>query len=177
MAIIHRATISPTKAELLHGVLGGPVTVLGSYRFDDPDGEVGVEAFVVRRGAAVEHVVMTYRGDPLEGAAGHLISTMEHSALGRRWVYDGSHDPVARACFERALRGDQEQAVEEVWDGDGRIGAREPTARLTVVGDPGPGADASLVIARVIDPSPDLGRGPRLRVEWDGGSAVVASLV
>jgi hypothetical protein len=42
MAIVHSsATIRPTKRELLETVLGGSVEVLGSYRFDDPAGEVG----------------------------------------------------------------------------------------------------------------------------------------
>src|SRR5215213_4570191 len=46
MAIVHSsATVRPTKRELLESMLGGAVEVLGSYRFDDPAGEVGVEAF------------------------------------------------------------------------------------------------------------------------------------
>ena len=39
MAIIHRATVSPTKQELLERSVGAPVSMVGGYRFDDPDGE------------------------------------------------------------------------------------------------------------------------------------------
>ena len=133
MAIIHKASISPTKTELLERILGGAVTVLGSYRFDDPAGEVGVEAFIVRSGARNRQIVLTYRGAPLQGAEATLVSTMEHSVLGRRWVYDGTSDVVAVACFRRALLGDQEQAAEEIWEHGQRIGTREPTVRLSVV--------------------------------------------
>ena len=176
MAIIHKATIRPTKPELLEQLLGGPVTVLGAYRFDDPDGAVGVEALIARCGADTRQVVLAYRGAPLEGAEDRLVSTMEHSALGRRWIYDGSRDPVALACFHRALRGEQEQAVEEVWDGDARIATRESTARLSVEGDGDPGPGATLAIAGRLDPADAPAAQRRLRAAWEGGTAVVATL-
>jgi hypothetical protein len=37
---------------------------------------------------------MTFRGAPLDGAEGSLITTAVHSVLGTRWVYDGPADPV-----------------------------------------------------------------------------------
>ena len=95
MAIIHRATITPTKLELAAAWLdrqgaggAGDLEMVGSYRFDDPEGEVGVEALLVRRSGEVFHLPVTYRGAPLDGAGAHLITTMEHSVLGRRWVYE-----------------------------------------------------------------------------------------
>jgi len=51
MALFHRATITPTKAELIADwaptqawgpPAGVPIEVVGSYRFDDPDGRVGM---------------------------------------------------------------------------------------------------------------------------------------
>ena len=45
----------------------------------------------------VYQVPLTYRGAPLEGGQHALVGTMEHSVLGRRWVYDGPHDPVYAA--------------------------------------------------------------------------------
>ena len=42
--------------------------MIGSYRFDDPDGRVGMETF--------------------------LITEMQHSVLGTRRVYDGVRDPL-----------------------------------------------------------------------------------
>jgi hypothetical protein len=55
MAILHRASVTPSKRELAEAWLDeqpwavdGGVEMLGSYRFDDPAGEVGVEAMLVR---------------------------------------------------------------------------------------------------------------------------------
>ncbi|WP_460459847.1 maltokinase N-terminal cap-like domain-containing protein [Angustibacter peucedani] len=57
MAVHHPATIVPTKQQLLEdwvprqpwasGVDTSTLTRLGAYRFDDPDGEVGVETHLV----------------------------------------------------------------------------------------------------------------------------------
>ncbi|UMG92357.1 hypothetical protein [Nocardioides sp. TF02-7] len=182
MAILHAATITPTKPELLASWLGGPVEVVASYRFDDPAGEVGVEAFVVRYDDRLRHVVLTYRGAPLpETGPGaddaRMVGAMEHSVLGRRWVYDGTTDPVAVDCFRRAVLGDQHQAVLEVWKDGELVATREPTARLhstapTATTPPVP-ADATLRIVRDLgEPLPD----PALVVAWDGGEAAVATL-
>lgn len=176
MAILHKATVRPTKRELLERIVGKPATVLGTYRFDDPAGEVGVEAFVVRAGGTTRHVVLTYRGEPLEGAETDLISTMEHSVLGRRWIYDGTSDPVAVACFRRALRGEQDQAVEEIWDSGHHVGTREQTVQLSVVPGQTPAAKAALDIAIDLGRPPVSTLGPQLRATWDGGAAIVASL-
>jgi len=171
MAKVHSsATILPTKAELLETVLDGPVEVLGSYRFDDPAGEVGIEAFVVRRSAQLQHVVFTYRGAPLEVAEARLLSTMEHSELGQRWVYDGTTDPVAVECFRRAVLGEQKQAVLELWEDGSLVGTREPTVRLSARA--GISADGPIVrIARTLG---DATTGPALVAKWAGGEAVVA---
>ena len=37
-------------------------------------------------------VPLTYRDEPLDGAEDGLISEMQHSVLGTRWVYDGLRD-------------------------------------------------------------------------------------
>jgi hypothetical protein len=39
-------------------------------------------------------VPLTYRDEPLAGADDALITEMEHSVLGMRWVYDGLRDPL-----------------------------------------------------------------------------------
>ena len=176
MAIIHKASVSPTRMELLERIFGEAVTVLGTYRLDDPSGEVGIEAFIACSGAKTRQVVLTYRGAPLEGAEEDLISTMEHSVLGRRWIYNGTGDPVAVACFRRALRGEQEQALEELWDNGQRVGTVEPSIRLSVVAGQSPEVDAAPVIARDLDNAPTHARGPSLRAEWNSGGAIVASI-
>lgn len=102
MARFHRATITPTKAELIAEwaptqawgpSTAGPVDVIGSYRFDDPDGRVGMETHLVTADGVLFQVPLTYRDEPL--AIDHaLITKMEHSVLGTRWVYDGLRDPI-----------------------------------------------------------------------------------
>ena len=102
MALFHAATLTPTKAECLSGWVptqpwgpstGDPVELVGSYRFDDPDGRVGMEIHLARAGDTLFQVPLTYRDAPLDGAGDALITAMEHSALGTRWVYDGLRDP------------------------------------------------------------------------------------
>ena len=103
MALFHRATINPTKEELIATWAPtrpwGPsaedsLEVFGSYRFDDPEGRVGMETHLARAGDVLFQVPLTYRDEPLAGGEDALITTMEHSVLGTRWVYDGLRDPV-----------------------------------------------------------------------------------
>ena len=95
MALFHRATITPTKAELIAQWAPtrswGPAAdirldVIGSYRFDDPDGRVGMETHLVTAAGTLLQVPLTYRDEPLEGADDALIVEMQHSALGTRFV-------------------------------------------------------------------------------------------
>lgn len=109
MAVIHPTTVTPTKLELLASWLptrpwysGGAdeptLAKAGGFRLDDPQGEVGIEFMVVTDSGGpqpVSYLVpLTYRGAPLDGAEKALVGTMEHGVLGRRWAYDGCHDPV-----------------------------------------------------------------------------------
>ena len=177
MAVVHSsATIRPTKQELLEAFFDGPVEVVGAYRFDDPDGEVGVEGFLVRRDDALRHVLFSYRGAILAEDGARLVSTMEHSELGPRWIYDGATDPVAVACVRRAILGEQAQAVLELWE-DGRlVGTREPAVRLGAVagdaaahgGDPG--------VVHVLREPEEAASAPALLATWDGGRDVIARL-
>jgi hypothetical protein len=140
MALIYKATLKPSKLELLHAWLPSrpwvsaaqDVRQVGAYRFDDPVGEVGIETFLLQAGdGSVLHVPLTYRGAPLSGAEEYLIGLTEHSVLGPRWVYDGCGDPVwATALVTTVLTGGSQ--VEELVDTNGRLEAREPT--MTVWG-------------------------------------------
>ena len=181
MAIIHRdGNITPTKRELAaawldrQGLGAGDVEMLGAYRFDDPAGQVGIEGHLVRRGGEVFHLPMTYRGAPRDGAGADLLATMEHSVLGRRWVYAAEGDPVALACYGAALAGRQEQASLEVWEGGVPTGQQRPnTVALTAEGD-GP-AGSKVQLYRVPgDSAGSPAAGRRLIAAWDGGSGVVA---
>lgn len=178
MAILHRATVTPSKRELVETWLdrqpwsgSGDIETIGSYRFDDPEGAVGVEAILVRRAGRLLHVPMTYRGSPLDGAEAHLIGTMHHSVLGRRWIYEAIGDPVAVGCFKRALAGRQDQATLEVYEGGELVARREPDVRIhrssgstAAVGD--------LRLAQVL--GEPLDGFDRLVAKWSEDEAVVA---
>ncbi|RFU42798.1 1,4-alpha-glucan branching protein [Actinomadura logoneensis] len=119
MAVIHQTELTPSKRELLAAWLpsrpwfrGADVPVLtdvGGFRLDDPDGEVGIEFKVVTDSSGTRPstylVPLTYRGAPLDGAEHALVGTMEHGVLGRRWAYDGCHDPVMVAQLLALIEG------------------------------------------------------------------------
>ncbi|TCN50400.1 hypothetical protein EV641_11252 [Rhodococcus sp. SMB37] len=102
VALLYAAQLSPTKPEVIAAWLpsadyySGTTPVLeqvGAYRFDDPDGEVGIEIHLVRDAdGSVYQVPLTYRGAPLPAA--RPVGEMEHSVLGHRYIYDATTDPV-----------------------------------------------------------------------------------
>ncbi|MEV7663350.1 hypothetical protein [Paenarthrobacter sp. NPDC089316] len=118
MAIIHKATLSPSKLELIADYLpkqpwfiqDGEPTLIGAYRFDDPADDVGLETHVVKAGERIYQVPLSYRGHELGGAEEWLIGTMEHSVLGKRWVYDACADPVYVKALATAILTGQQQA-------------------------------------------------------------------
>ncbi|AZZ49841.1 hypothetical protein C5E02_11815 [Rathayibacter rathayi] len=137
MALLHRATITPGKLEIVEAwaptqpwcEVGG-FSQLGAYRFDDPEGDVGVETLIVQApGQPPLQVPLTYRGVPLPGGEEHLIATVEHTVLGRRWVYDGLGDPVAVAAFATAIRTGARE-VEQYVEEDGHRIICPPTATV-----------------------------------------------
>lgn len=119
MAVIHNTVLKPSKLELLTSWLpsrpwyvgdGAPeLAKAGGFRLDDPEGEVGIEFIVVTDTAgdrpSTYLVPLTYRGAPLDGAKHALVGTMEHGVLGRRWAYDGCHDPVMVAQLAALIEG------------------------------------------------------------------------
>src|SRR5436190_253567 len=127
MALFHRATITPTKAELIASWAPtrswGPADadsteVIGSFRFDDPEGRVGMETHIVTAGDILLQVPLTYRDEPLDGAEDALITEMHHSALGTRWVYDGLRDPRFIVMLSGvAMTGQGEALGMAVYDG------------------------------------------------------------
>lgn len=145
MALVHRATLSPSKQELVESWLptrswGSGRTVAGKlaeYRFDDPAGEVGVETILWRTDdGTILQTPLTYRAAPLGGAETYLIGTSEHSVLGPRWVYDGCGDPVWAATLTAAiLTGGTQAQVFFEQDGE-RV---DVPARMQVRGSGGAG--------------------------------------
>ncbi|MGY0059192.1 maltokinase N-terminal cap-like domain-containing protein [Streptomyces sp. LZ34] len=130
MAVIHHTTLKPTKLELLtswlpsrpwYGGAGEPRPAkAGGFRLDDPQGDVGIEFMVVTDAAGAEPisylVPLTYRGAPLDGAEHALVGTMEHGVLGRRWAYDGCHDPVLVAQLWALIEGRVQAQAQSITD-------------------------------------------------------------
>lgn len=147
MALLHATTLTPSKLELLAEWLpqqpwfaGGELEQLGSFRIDDPRGEVGIEGLIVSAGDRTYHVPMTYRAAPLED--GRLIGTMVHGVLGDRWAYDATSDPVyAKALATTILTGGTQAELER--DNAGTREHVEPT--VTVEGSGVPGAQIEAI--------------------------------
>ena len=198
MARLHQADLTPTKQQLLgqwlpsRGWYDGTLArqPVGSFRFDDPDGLVGMEGFLLGSvGGSTLFVPLTYRPVPLVGADRHLIGTMEHSVLGTRWTYDACGDPVWATALATAILTGGTEAVEE-FEVDARIVHREPSVRVRGSGDlvhvppvdtlrchdDGPRTiiDAgcfSLVVARRL--GPEIEAPQVLTADWEGGQRVV----
>ncbi|MFD0596470.1 hypothetical protein ACFQZ4_32985 [Catellatospora coxensis] len=198
MALLYRADIQPTKLELIDSWLPtrswyqGPaepgVRRVTACRFDDPDGEVGVETILVQAGdGPVLHVPLTYRGAPLAGGEPWLVGTTEHSVLGKRWVYDATGDPVyLQALATAILTGGGE--AEEFLEVDGRQERRAPAMSLRGTGAPDTAVPVVGPIDRTTDGDPTrivtgaveltvhrvlgsaTGGGLLLTGVWDGGT-------
>ncbi|WP_431970140.1 maltokinase N-terminal cap-like domain-containing protein [Nocardia sp. bgisy134] len=171
MAVIHRTTMSPSKRDLLTVWLpsrpwyrGGTrprPTKVGGFRLDDPAGEVGIEFMVVTDDSGVRpvtyHLPMTYRGAELPGGAHALIGTSEHGVLGLRWIYDGSHDPVAVAQIAALMSGNAQPQAQSQSD--------TPDSSVVVANSVSDSAVAEFAVADGVDDTEiTVVGGPLLRV-------------
>ena len=181
MALIYTARLDPDKPEWIrrrlvaHG-LPADVTAekVGSYRFDDPAGEIGVESMVVRVGDRLYQTAFAYRGDA--PAEGDVVAEVEHSVLGHRWVVDAATDPDARRILAAAVRGEIPQARLEMHDESGTyLETRAPDLTLRVIGADATGElEVPVELSETDEADVD---GPRCLVaEGDGVRAVVARL-
>ncbi|PKH40476.1 hypothetical protein SAMN05192575_11550 [Nocardioides alpinus] len=160
MGIIHKATLSPSKQELVESWLPGRPWADGhriaekvaEYRFDDPAGEVGVETILwLTEDGSVLQTPLTYRAAPLAGAEEHLIGTTQHSVLGQRWAYDGCGDPVWAATLAAGIVTGARQSQMFVEEDGQRI---DIPARMEVLGS-GAGVDGPAI--RSVDSVRDEG--------------------
>jgi maltokinase-like protein len=184
MALLHHATLSPSKSELLAAWLPSQPWAAGltglkpfaGYRLDDPDGEVGLEGILLRNEAGdVLHVPLTYRAAPLAGAEDHLVGTTEHSALGTRWVYDATGDPVWRATLaETVLSGGT--GAEEYFEEDGKRETREPSVQVAGSGLTTAAGHDELEVVVVRRPGEAVEADAVLTGSWDGGAGVLAGV-
>ena len=172
MAIIHDTTMSPSKLELLTAWLpaqpwyldsgrGPELTKAGGFRLDDPQGEVGIEFMVVTDGsgdrATTYQVPLTYRARALGGAGGALIGTAGHGVLGRRWIYDGTRDPVLVAQLVALIQGEAEPQAQSASN----------TPDPTVTGRPVTNGSLAATAAVVVANGPS-GTDVRVAVRADG---------
>lgn len=200
MSIIYRTTITPSKLELLsawlptrtwYRVTGRPpeLAKAGGFRLEDPEGEVGIEFMVALDASGPEAVAylvpMTYRAAPLDGSDEALIGTTEHGVLGKRWVYDGTRDPVLVTQLVALIQGEAEpQAQSESHTPDPTVHAApivaDPVSASGFtaldgvtgtevgirLGGPGAGAAGELIlrVARVLEPASLEVRAPRSTV-------------
>ncbi|MEG9225043.1 maltokinase N-terminal cap-like domain-containing protein [Aeromicrobium sp. Sec7.5] len=172
MGIVHPGSeLTPTKQELLAAWLptqpwwptGAEVPkVEASFRFDDPAGEVGIETFLLRVGGGIVHVPLTYRSAPWDG--GELIGELEHSALGHRWVYLATSDPVYVAETTAVIR-----------DGRGEVamvgpdGSEVPRRRSTAsVRGSGAGSGQLRVALAIAPDEPVPAASGTLTATWPG---------
>lgn len=204
VAVLYQAALVPPKIELLQAWVphqpwlgdadASTVEVAGAYRFDDPDGEVGIETHLLRTAdGQVLQVPVTYRGSPVDGAESLLIATTQHSVLGERWVYDGCGDPVYANALATAVLSGGTQAELEVVTNVGQE-RRQATTRVWGSGSPdtqilpvGPmsylsrgttsvvrGGNLELTLFRTVDPHRENGEhgehGARQTLEgtWPG---------
>jgi hypothetical protein len=203
MSLVYRATLEPSKQELVTAWLptrpwavGIDITTkVAEYRFDDPEGEVGVETILFADDAGVTvQVPLTYRAAPLQGGEQFLVGTSEHSVLGTRWVYDGCGDPVWATTLVTAILTGGTQSQMYLEDDGQRV---DVPPRMTVRGSGEQGAGApsisavpttrdvamttvvsagglQIVVARVVGAAVD--GDETLRGEVGGRSAVLAAL-
>lgn len=183
MSVIHATTMHPSKLELLAEWLPlqpwfsgdiAQLSSLGAYRFDDPEGEVGLEGYLLTAGGdTVYHVPLSYRGALLEGGEASLVGTSEHGVLGTRWISDATGDPVYRAVLATAIAqgGSEAQLVLRNADGaesaleravhvrgSGSAGAPVPGLWDAVAEEHGDWVElstplATLAVRRVVDPA------------------------
>jgi hypothetical protein len=203
MAIVYpNATLTPSKKELMLGWLPSRSwhdgnegrTITGSFRFDDPEGEVGCEGFLLGgEGLPTYFLALTYRNEEIAGADADLVGTTEHSELGTRWVYDGCADPVFVSEMTRAIltggtgvdheydlgEGPQFSPTSAQVRGSGNAEVEAPA--ITAVGwhDEGPltiidAGPLEIAVARVVGTYVDAAE--TLSVTWKGGEAVLAGV-
>jgi hypothetical protein len=139
--------------------------MVGAYRFDDPEGRVGMEVHLVRWGGPLLQVPLTYRDAPLDGADRALLGPMQHSVLGDRWVYDGLGDPVFTAVLAGVTMTGCGQALGMVHHG-GRWVVVPTPVRLSGGGGSGERVAVDQLIAGPDEDQWAVLRNDRFELRW-----------
>lgn len=190
MAEIYSAQLNPGKLDVVTTWLtaqdfadgldleSAPLEAVSSYRFDDANGKVGLEVHIVASGDQYFQVPLTYREAALEGADEHFIANMDHSVLGRRWVYAGMGDPVFRDRLDAAIATAATSAKQYRIDDEGNRG--EEITEVAHVFGTGPlsGAEDVELLHQLTLESPAEGsEGGLLLGRWPGQDTPVVLAV
>ncbi len=158
MAIIHQATLSPSKLDVLSKYIaawpalsehvGSDLEQVGAYRFDDPAGQVGIETHILKTtdGSHLQ-VPLVYRNDEMPEAADWFVGTMEHSVLGTRWVYDACFDAIYLNELVRVILTGDVEAAEIVETPEGKV-PRATTVQVRGSGE----SEASIEVSPDVSP-------------------------
>ncbi len=176
------AVLDPWLPDLLHRWLphqrwypskgrGVSLRAAGSFTLHDPSGQAHVEVQLVALDSGdqvdVVQIPLTYRAQADPGLEHALLGTVEHSTLGRRWVYDGPHDPAFVAAWLRLMadRAEAGTTTGHLADGasvdpsvPGRV-LRGEQSNTSIVVEPESAAEALIVkVFRVLGdgPNPDV---------------------
>lgn len=125
MAIIHKATLSPSKLELIADYLPKqPWFIRRANRswwaptaLTIPPVKSESKPTSSQPATASTRFPSATAATSLAGANDWLIGTMDHSVLGKRWVYDACADPVYIKALATAILTGQKEA-EQFVDGE-----------------------------------------------------------
>lgn len=134
------ATLEPKKLEIISRWIhkqpwfrghANDLRIVGNFRFEDPDGEVGLDSILVESEGDVYYVPLTWRSSTLPSWA-ELLGEAEHSELGNRFCYNAATDPVFVAEAERVIAEGDTQS--EIHTTAGEV--REPVVQVRGNGTP-----------------------------------------
>ena len=181
MADIYAAQLNPGKLDVVTDWVAeqdwaaeldleaNPLEAVTAYRFDDPAGEVGIEIHIVKSGDQLLQVPLTYRGAPLEGADEAFVANMDHSVLGKRWVYAGMGDPLFRQRLDHTIATASTAAKQYRVDEAGNRGEEITDVAHAFGTGPLPGAGDVEILYRLSPESPaEKSDAGLLLGRWDG---------
>ncbi|AWB81014.1 hypothetical protein C3B44_00505 [Corynebacterium yudongzhengii] len=121
------AELNPTKEDIA-ARYGGIKTLIGTARIVDPAGKVGIEIYFGGEDSSRQRLIqlpVTYRENEIDPEG--TLTEMEHNILGKRFVTNALHDPVAVTEIIRTIvQGD---------DGAAHSDGPAPAFRLQGSGD------------------------------------------
>ncbi|WGH86752.1 maltokinase N-terminal cap-like domain-containing protein [Auritidibacter ignavus] len=184
MATVYLAETEPDRNSILSDWVASQywgsdedIEIVGSYHFDDTEGSIMLEGFILHQGERFLHVPVTYRLKPLAGADSYLVAEMEHPAVGHLWIYDALADPVAVHLLNLAIAGEIQQAVPYFYNADGQyLGSEESNITLIVRGEvPEPWGQVGAHHVLLLDQTESTTR--RIVAMWDSGQSTIYELL